>query len=473
MFKFTEISKLDFDDDTTHISTTDVYNDKLSSLHQEKTIFEIKSIVDEPYFTVRQKHYLSIMHLGSKILKLRKIHSEIPLVSSALDHQSMKLILVDAKQHLQLFSLINEKPLSKVNIFENETKIDNWSSVRFVDQNQFVCVNRKYICGYDVRQPIGKPLFCHDFTSAMGYCEDITCMEQSNDSYNTFIATSHKLHAMDLRNYKDGKIPTFTWTHQLKTAPIMINISKKDDNGELIAIGGVKSSDIKICDTTTIMNNTKNITISTHLPYAPLSNLDSFKYAKYRGNFLSPNCLLKQQIRQSNAGIKIKQFNSKKFALLTQNTCGDVFVQQILHKEDTRNEIPPPNISKLTTWDDNLRQKGEKENKLGFEVTDITNFGSLAKVLSSKSHENLEKHNSAPPVAQKQKWEMSVEELSSYQDVLASSLLDKWVITEDDVEMDVKYTDDRMNDWVDSTVQQYQIFEEDICVKSEPEMQEY
>lgn len=468
---FTEISNLNFDDAST-ITTTDIYNAKLSSFDKARTIYEIKAVATEPYFTVRQKNYLSIVHLSSDSLKLRKIHSDIPLVTSAVDHQSMKLILVDAKQHLQLFSLTNEQPLSNSKIFENEMTIDNWSSVRFIDQNQFVCANRKYISVYDVRERIDKPIICHNFTSSMDYCEDLTCMEQSNDSYNTFIATTHKLLAVDLRNYKDDKMPTFTWIHQLRTSPIAIDICKKDDvGGELIAIAGNKSGDIKICDTTTIGNTT----ISTHLPYTPLNNHDSYRYAKCRGNFLSPNSLLHQQIKQSNAGIKLKQFNSQTFSLLTQNIRGDLFVQQILHKEDNgSNDIPPPDIGKLISWDDNLRRKGEKEKKLGFEATDITNFATFSEFLTSNVNGNLERRSSEPePVAENQKWQMSVEELSTYQDVLANSLLDKWVIAADDVEMDVKYTDDRMNDWVDSTVQQYHIFEEDICVKSEPEMQEY
>lgn len=440
----------------------------MRSFDKAKTIYEIKSVVNEPYFTVRQKHTLSIINLNLDNLKVRKIRSDIPLVSSDVD-PSMNLILVDAKQNLQLYSLIDEKPLSKVKIFENEMTIDNWTSVRFIEQNRFICANRHNVSVYDVRQPIGKPVICHNFISTMGVCEDITCMGQSRNSYNTFIATTHKLLALDTRNYKDGQMPTFTWTHQLKTAPIFMDIKKIDNTRELVAIAGMKCGDIRICDTEMI----ENATISKHLPYSPFTFHEAFKYAKNGGNFLDPSSLILHQIRQSNTGIHLKQINSNKFSLLTKNLCGDIFAQDILHKQEYAcYDIPEPNISRLTIWDDDLRKNRNREKKPCMEISAVTNFETFASFLSSNMHKKVEESVIASAENQSQPWQKSIEELSTYQDVLANSLLDKWVIADDD-EMDVKYTDDRMNDWVEATVEQYHVFQEDICVKSEEEIQEY
>lgn len=463
---FTEISKLKSE---CEIIPTNIYDTKIHSLHKAKTIYEIKSVVEEPYFTVRQKHQLTVINLRADTLKLLKIHSDIPLVSSAVD-SSMKLLLINAKQQLQVFSLVDAKPICEAKLFTNEMSIDNWTSVRFIDPNRFVCVSRKVIAAYDVRQPI-EPVICHDLTSTMGLCEDLTCLEQSINSYNTFITTTHKLKAFDMRNINDEITPTLTWVHQLKTAPVMMDISKKDEKGgELIAIAGIKSGDVKVFDTTMCG---ENAAISTHLPYTPVSVHDSFKYARNVGKFLDPNSLVQLQLRQSNTGLKWKRINSSKFYLLTKNTCGDVFQQEICERKE-ENFNHEPIIDKLVDWDNELRRRGERENKLGINVTDMTNFQSMNAYLRSHMHKTIDK-TKAPSNSRKQDWEMSIEELASYQDVLANSLLDKWVVPDiaEDIEMDEKYTDDRMNNWVESTVEQFHIFEEDICVKGEPEIQEY
>lgn len=440
-------------------------------MHKGNTIYEIKSIVNEPYFTVRQKHQLTVINIRADTLKSLKIHSDIPLVTSAVD-ASMQLILIDAKQHLQLFSLIDMKPISEAKVFTNQLTIDNWTAVRFVDSNQFVCASRKRISVFDARQSIGMPVLQHDMASSMGPCEDLTCMEQSNNSNYTYITTTHKLHAVDIRNSKNEIAPALTWLHQLKTSPVTMDISRKDDAGELIVIAGIKSADVKIFDTTT----TDNVTISTHLPYAPLSVHEAFKYAKSMGKFLDPRSLVQHQLRQSNTGIKLQPISSNKFSLLIQNTCGDIFQQDIKRKDDNVSyENLEPRISKLVDWDDELRRRGEREKKLDLYVNDITNFRSMCAYLHSNMHKKVDKVK-VQPNTPKQEWQMSVEELGSYKDVLANSLLDRWVIADDVVEMDEKYTDDRMNDWVESTAEeyeQYHIFEEDICVKDEPEIQEY
>lgn len=356
------------------------------------------------------------------------------------------------------------KPISETTVFTNQMTIDNWTSVRFIDSNQFICASRKIISVFDIRQSI-EPVIHRDMTSLMGPCEDFTCLEQSSNLYNSFITTTHKLQTLDIRN---AMMPTLTWVHQLKTAPVMMDINKKDDAGELIVIAGIKSGDVKVFDTTT----TEDTAISTHLPYTPLSVHDAYKYAKSVGKFLDPKSLVQHQLRQSNTGIKLKQINSNQFSLLIKNTCGDIFQQDIKRKEENVSyDNLEPRIRKLVDWDQELRRRGERENKLDFRVTDITNFQSMVAYLRSNMHKKINKVN-VQPNTQKQVWQMSIEELSSYQDVLANSLLDKWVIP-NDVEMDEKYTDDRMNDWVDSTVEQYHIFEEDICVKGEPEIQEF
>lgn len=450
------------------INTTDIYDTMLRSFNKYKSIYEIKSVVNKPFFTVRQKHNFSVIQFNSNTMKLRNIYSNIPLVTGTMD-SSTKLILIDAQQHLQLFDLIIKKPLMEGKIFDNELTIDNWISVRFIEPNKFICASRRIVAIYDERQPITKPISSTTF--AMGPCDDISCMEQSNSSHNTFFATTHKLLALDMRNYKDGDVP-LTWFHRLKTSPLTMDISKIDDTSEMIAIGGVKSGDVKICDTKTI----QNATISTHLPYTPLSVHDFFKYTKSKGKFLNPNSLIEHQLRQSITGIKLRKINSNKFSLLTKNSCGDVFAQEILCNEiNDAMEVPESFITKMDIWDEELRINGERENKLNFQATDITNFAALAAFLGSNINKKLEKNQSEPPPdTPKPEWQMSLEELSSYKDILANSLLDKWVIADNVVEPDVNYTDDRMNNWVDSTVEQYkyEIFSEDICVKSEEEMQE-
>lgn len=434
-------------------------------MQKDSTIYEIKSLVNEPYFTVRQKHQLSVVDLRSD--KELKINSDIPLVTSAVD-PSMKLILVDAKQNLKLFNLTDLKLISDSKIFTNQMTIDNWTSVRFTNSNQFICASRKIISVYDTRQPL-EPVIYRDMSCSMGLCEDLTCLEQAANSYNTYITTTHKLQAFDIRNVKNEIEPTVLWVHQLKTSPVMMDINKIDNEGELIVIAGIKSGDVKVFDTTI----SEEATISTHLPYAPLSIHDAYKFAKSIGKFLDPNSLVQNQIRQSNTGIKLKRINSNKFSLLIKNTSGDIFQQDIIRKdEDVSYANDELRISKLVEWDKELRRRGERENKLGINVTDVTNFRSTIAYLRSNMHKKVEKVKAQPSNTEQPSWQMSIDELSSYKDVLANSLLDKWVIA-DDVEMDEKYTDDRMNDWVESTVEQYHIFEEDICVKGEPEIQEY
>ncbi len=304
----------------------------------------------------------------------------------------------------------------------------------------------------------------------MGPCEDLTCLEQSINGYSTFITTTHKLQALDIRNVKNEIAPTLTWIHQLKTSPVYMDISRMANNGELIAVAGIKSGDVKLFETTESQNQAA---ISTHLPYTPVSVHDAFKYAKSIGKFLDPNSLVQHQLRQSNTGVKLKQINSTKYSLLIKNTCGDIFQQDIERKGGTvAYENQEPRISKMVNWDNELRRRGECENRLGVDVTDITNFQTMVSYLRAnmdKDNDNTKVHANMP----KQQWEMSIEGLAAYQDVLANSLLDKWVIAQDVEMMDEKYTEDRMGNWVESTVEQFHIFEEDICVKGEEEILEY
>ncbi|XP_037025066.1 uncharacterized protein LOC119066606 [Bradysia coprophila] len=460
-----KISKLTSNCD---IIPTTTYDNNTRSLNKGNTIYEIKSVVNEPYFTVRQKHQLTIAHLRSDTLKRQKIHSEIPLVTSAVD-EAMKLILVDAQQHLQLFNLIDGRPISKTKIFTDRMTIDNWSSVRFIDSNQFICASRKIVEVYDIRQSL-EPVMHHDLTSFLGYCEDLTCMEQSNNGCNTFIATTHKLHAFDIRHARNDIEPKLTWIHQLKTSPIFMDISKNENVGEMIVIAGIKSGDVKLFDTTTVSDGG---TISTHLPYCPVSIHDAYKYARSVGKFLDPNSLVQYQLRQSNTAVKLKPIKLNKFSLLTKNTSGDIFQQDIDHVSGSiRSENQEPRISKMVNWDNELRSRGKSENRLGMAVTNVTNFQAMASYLRANVHTDIDNSKAESGTPQKQDWEMSIEELASYQDVLANSLLDKWVIAQD-VEMVEEYADDRMDSWVDSTVEQYHIFQEDVCVKGEPEIREY
>lgn len=453
-----------------NIDPTTTYDKNIRSLHKGNMIYEIKSVNNEPYFTVRQKHQLSVVNLRSDTLKLLKIRSEIPLVSSSVD-STMKLILVDAKQHLQLFNLADGKPISKTEIFTNRMTIDNWSSVRFIDPNQFICTSRKVVALYDIRESL-VPVIHHDLTSFLGYCEDLTCMEMSSNGYDSFITTTHKLHAFDIRFLKDDHQPKLTWVHQLKTSPIFMDVSRIENVGEVIAIAGIKSGDVRLFDTTTVSDGG---TISTHLPYTPISVHDAYGYARSIGKFLDPNSLVQYQLRQSNTAIKLKPIESNKFSLLTKNTSGDIFQQDIDHiSGGISAENQEPRISKMVNWDNELRSRCKSENRLGIAVTNITNFQAMASYLRTNVNNGDVGNSKVESAAPKQDWEMSIEELASYQDVLASSLLEKWVIAQD-VEMDVvEYADDdRMSSWVDSTVEQYHIFQEDICVKAEPEIQEY
>lgn len=340
-----------------------------------------------------------------------------------------KLLFIDVKNNLVKSSVRELITDSVIELPNDNPSLQFPISINSIDHNVISYTNRKSLSLVDFRDK--KPSTIFDVKNMFMRCEEFSYHKNSLHDNLLFLASSHVLYGIDVRNTKE---PMMHWNHQLIMQPTILKTVKVGDD-EVICLSSNLPGDVKIfnCAKGTIENSW----IVNRLPMKPRTIVNSYNQMRDRGKLLLSE-FVQQRIKFSTTGIALIPDEVKsQVELYTQNSIGDVFKSNLLIK--TTENIEDKSMKKnFRQWDeilelelDPLRSVSLHERLKSREllVTDIVNLKGLSKVLRCKKFEREDDDDQDAQVMNTQKaprWRTDLEDDKEYRDVLAQHMFVEW-----------------------------------------------
>lgn len=248
-------------------------------------------------------------------------------------------------------------------------------------------------------------------------CEEITCIQTDSNENNLYVSTTHNLFVFDVRYGMESGNQLVRYTHQMKTPPLMIDASGGGATGfapneRLIALSGHFTDDIAIAQHIKAQNHKIR---NNNIPQKILGLSDAQK--KLRENGLQSEAAnLLNKNRSINIGTRFARINSNLY-LLSEKSSGEIFYQQIRENDGQKNqEIDEKLFRNIDLGEENAVETPK--------ITTVTNFDSIKRILKFELMNESEEPDIENP--RHKKWQLSIDQLSSYKDMLSSDLLNVW-----------------------------------------------
>ncbi|XP_018323569.1 uncharacterized protein LOC108735862 [Agrilus planipennis] len=265
-----------------------------------------------------------------------------------------QIATVDLSHCLQLLDLESNKVLNEYSVASvSETLPDQLAQIEYLNSKTILCTNRKTIQQLDLNSgELQKFNVKADFYN----CDDVCCFvgSQRNNKY-IYVATTHNLLKIDLRNMrKTGNyLYVNKWAHMMTTPPVVMSYSVVDDDFECLYLSGPKFSDKVLL----------NLSTNTQLPaYVPNID-DALNTLNLTGNIRYGE-EIRERVRLCNAGNGIIKARERNLTLVTANSVGDVFEQEVTHRN------PPERTEQFARWLDQIPKK-----RRPLEITGVSNMG--------------------------------------------------------------------------------------------------
>lgn len=391
------------------------------------TIYETMRSNDSCFVAARQKKRFTVFYLQDDLTQ-QEIQCErnIPFMSGTFTDKYF--FTINANRVIQRHDLTERRECGRMHLKLPKNN-SYWCQLKAYN-NQLIFADENKLKIYDSRLFAKKASKCMEISmdSITEKCEEITCIQTDPDENNIYVSTTHNLFVFDVRYGMESGNQLTRYTHQMKTPPLMIDSNGGGATGcapneRLIALTGTFTDDIAIAQHIKSQNDKLR---SNNIPQKIISLSDAYK--KLRENGLQSEAENLFNINRSiNIGTHFFRSNSNLF-LLTEKSSGEMFYQKITADEFERQHV-------RITCDENARQQ-EIDDKLfrnldlgnGNEkpstITSVTNFDSIKRILNFNLPNEMEIPDMENP--KPKKWQVSMEHLSSYKDMLSADLLNVW-----------------------------------------------
>lgn len=319
-------------------------------------------------------------------------------------------------------------------------------TVREWDHNQVTLTEPLHLSVFDFRQD--KPTKLLTLSTRYFECDKF-CIQAKSEMLNNvvYVGTTHRLFGYDIRS---TAVPLFSWVHQLKKSPTMLKIVKFAGN-EVICVSSNLIGDLKIFN---VMQTEDESLRINRLHMKPKSVTQSFEECKLRGKFLKDEHLA-HHLQFSVTGIALVNEDDTYLHLFTQNFLNDVFHSTLL---TTKMVAKMPRLfKKMSSFQESVITRIQEYEEIvsKHEQVPENNHYWLRKLKTARQFKDLLRtpieetertptpENVSPPA---QPWEVSIEQLSKYKDVLANDLLSVW-----DVDLEEDLTERPYFQELDST----------------------
>lgn len=400
------------------------------------TIYEIFKSYDNCFVAARQKHNFAVFCLQDDLTQHDfQCERNVPFMSGAFNQHHFYTI--DANRVIQRHDLVVDRESGRMHLKLPKNQ-NFWCQLKSYN-NHLVYADANEVKLYDTRLFAKKSARCLQMCidSVTEKCEEITSIWGDADENNLYVATTHNLFAFDVRYGMDSCNQLTRYTHQMKTAPFMLDASGGGASGyapneRLITMAGTFSDDITIVQHTKAVNEKIR---SHNIPQTPLGLTDIYRQMRENGLHTEADNLAMNKNRFVNIGTHFVRIDSKLF-LMSEKSSGEIFYQEITpHAE--RLEQCVEFDSKLFR-DENFRMEDQKDNDEAdgaaktanpLQVTTVTNFNSLKRILNFKLKATGEFDDSELPDIenpQPKKWQRTFQQLQTYKDMLSADLLSIW-----------------------------------------------
>lgn len=398
-----------------HLDSTEMMSNSL--------IFEIITADDARFVAARQRNNFTIFHLQNEsALQDLPCVNNVPFMSGIFHGDDFYSI--DAKHILKRFSLARSKGTGQMHLKLPKNK-SYWCQLKRYNQ-QLIYADERHIKLYDSRLFGRKESKCIEmsFDNLIESCEDITCIRADDTENNLYVATTHQLFVLDVRFGMDTNNQLARYTHQMKTPPMVIDGSGGGATGttaneRLIVLSGTYSEDVVMVQHTKNQNEKVR---TNSVPQKILSIDDSCAYLRRNGLREVAECF-EEPNKKINIGTRFIRLGGKLF-LLTGKASGDLFYQEVMCEEDFASsgrdeEKPMENLEPI------LKKKMPKES---FRATTVTNFKSMRNILKYNLPNDVDETFDRDELTPPERWQQSIDQLSSYKDMLSADLLSIWQI---------------------------------------------
>lgn len=413
------------------------------------TIFEISKSNDNNFVAARQKFKSTVFYLQEELTQ-QEIQSNrnIPFVSGTFIDKYFYTI--DANRVIYRHDLTERRGFGQMHL-KLPSNHNYWCQLKAYN-NQLIFADENKLKIYDSRLFASKASKCMTlcFDSITEKCEVITCIQPDADENNLYVSTTHNLFVFDVRYGMENGNQLTRYTHQMKTPPLMIDASGGGATGyapneRLIALSGTYGDDIVIAQH---IKSQSNKLRKNNIPQKVLGLSNAYKKLQENG-FQSEARHLCNQNRSVNIGTRFVRINSNLF-LLSEKSSGEIFYQKITQDNEQREyEIDEKLFGNL----DMSKNAVKKPTK----VTTLTNFDSIKRILNY----SLTNESEVPDVEnpKPKKWQLSMERLALYKDMLSADLLNVW--NEQPLTLREDKTDktDFVNGWINTSSNSASLFE--------------
>lgn len=416
------------------------------------TIFETMKSNDNFYVAARQKKRFTVFYLQDELQKEEfQCERNVPFMSGTFIDKHFYTI--DANRVIQRHDVKERRECGRMHLKLPKNN-SYWCQLKTYN-NQLAFADENKLKIYDSRLFAKKASKCMEISidSITEKCEEITCIQTDPDENNIYVTTTHNLFVFDVRYGTESGNQLTRYTHQMKTPPLMIDANGGGATGcapneRLIALSGTFTDDIAIAQHIKYQNDKLR---NNNIPQKILCLSDAYKELRENGLLSEANNLFNIN-RSINIGTRFIRINSN-LCLLSEKSSGEIFYQQITPEDgDGPHDIDDKLFRNLDLGNGNESHS---------TVTSVTNFDSIKRILNFKLPNETEIPDMENP--KPKKWQLSMEQLSSYKDMLSGDLLNVW--NEQQLVTSVDKTDktEFVSGWIDrsSTVTQY---EDDIDV---------
>lgn len=402
---------------------------------------------DNFYVAARQKKRFTVFYLQDELQQQEyQCERNVPFMSGTFIDKHFYTI--DANRVIQRHDVNERREYGRMHL--KLPKNNSYWCQLMTYNNQLVFADENKLKIYDSRLFAKKASKCMEISidSITEKCEEITCIQTDPNENNIYVSTTHNLFVFDVRYGTESGNQLTRYTHQMKTPPLMIDANGGGATGcapneRLIALSGTFTDDIAIaqhikCQNDKLRNN--------NIPQKILCLSDAYKELRENG-LLSEAKNLFNVNRSINIGTRFIRINSNLY-LLSEKSSGEIFYQQITSEDGEG----PHDIDDKLFRNLDLSNGNESHST----VTSVTNFDSIKRILNF----NLPNETQIPDMEnpKPKKWQLSMEQLSSYKDMLSGDLLSVW--NEQQLVTNVDKTDktEFVSGWIDrsSTVTQYE-----------------
>ncbi|XP_055637558.1 uncharacterized protein LOC129776146 [Toxorhynchites rutilus septentrionalis] len=444
-----QIERYEFERETGPVFEVSWSKSEDSCTQSTKTIIKI---------ALRRKHNIEVMwtNQGHDSLKTKRINSKIPFISHCLlpGRNGWLMCTSDLEKNIKLWDCKENKILYSLKLQKEGPTDDCWQCVRVVANGFVICLNRT---SFELIKIDGTDLVIVrtiNISDLLWKCEKASCMEVCTKNRILLLGTTHKLLIISLIEKKE-KEPDFqhilTFTHNLKQHPTMISMGSDSKQNIHAWISSQLPGDSKICSFTKAP--IKRF-ISRFVPMRPLNIQDACQLARIQGKCIYPASALQQHLQRFQCGSAII-VSSGHFHLLSQNSSGDIFHQQLTQDSTVSNASMVPDC--FQSWLQQLNTHDDIEHKP--IATDFKNLRSFRKILTCSS---LQPKSDLRPTnhffKKRPRWQQPVEQLHQYKDLLAGDMLAIWGFRPDVTKNRRPSTDDTINPtdrvfkWLDTAV---------------------